>query len=361
MSRRLVVVAQPDDKRAQSLDAALQRSGLPRPSFIAWPDALRDPNRIQQAGRPGDFLRIESPGSDSETWHLLAQRGGFSQTLSDCEWRPGRAFFIGLSQALADFAKATPQLVATHPVQHILTMTDKLWCAQHLASHQIPMPETEEAPNTVAKLRALLQKRNRHAVFIKPRWGSSAAGVMAYRFHAQQEQLVTTARLLKGRIFNEKCLHTYRDKAQIDVLLQRILSDGAIVQRWIPKAATLDGPFDLRVLMIAGQLAQRVARVGTGTITNLHIDAKRADAESALLSVGAQVPARVYSICQRVADSFPGQLVLGIDVMVDAAGRPFVLECNAWGDYLPKLLHNGQDSYDLQVRALWEQEARTGV
>lgn len=357
MTRRLVVVAQPDDKRARSLDAALHRAGLQRPSYIAWPDALRDPSRIAHASSPGDFLRIESPGSDLETWQLLAQRGGLSKEISDGEWRPGRAFFIGLSQALTDFSSAAPTLIPTHPVQHILTMTDKLWCAQHLASHRIPIPETQQAPSTIDELRAMLQQRNRHAVFVKPRWGSSAAGVMAYRFQGTEEQIITTARLVDGRLFNEKCLHTYRDKQQISVLLQTVLSDGAIVQRWIPKAASQEGPFDLRVLMIAGQLAQRVARVGNGAITNLHIDAKRADADAVLCSVGKQTPSRVYSVCQKVADSFPGQLVLGIDVMVDAVGRPFVLECNAWGDYLPKLLHNGHDSYDSQVHALFGQEA----
>jgi glutathione synthase/RimK-type ligase-like ATP-grasp enzyme len=298
-------------------------------------------------------LRVESPGSDQATWQLLAQRGGFDEALTDGQWRPGRAFFLGLQRALADITAATPQLTPTHPAQHILTMTDKLWCAQHLQQHRIATPQTDEAPTSVEALRTLLMQQRRHAVFVKPRWGSSAAGVMAYRFRPQQEQLITTARLIDGKLVNEKCLHVYRDSASISVLLQTILSDGAIVQTWIPKAATEGGPFDVRVLMIAGQLAQRVARVGNGAITNLHINAKRMSAEQALDSVGKHVASRVYSVCQQVADSFPGQLVLGIDVMVDAAGRPFVIECNAWGDYLPKLLLHGQDSYDSQVHAMF--------
>ena len=61
----------------------------------------------------------------------------------------------------------------------------------------------------------------------------------------------------------------------------------------------------------------------------------------------------VYEVCRRAADCFPGQLAVGVDVMVDPAGRPYVLECNAWGDYLPRLLSDGRDSYQSQVHALF--------
>ncbi len=39
--------------------------------------------------------------------------------------------------------------------------------------------------------------------------------------------------------------------------------------------------------------------------------------------------------------------------MVDTSGRPYVLECNSWGDYLPGLLVDGRDSYDLQLQGLF--------
>ena len=71
-----------------------------------------------------------------------------------------------------------------------------------------------------------------------------------------------------------------------------------------------------RVLVINGQVAQRIARVGRGTITNLHIDASRLDAEQALQSFGAKTIAAVYDVCRRAAACFPGQLAVGVDVMV---------------------------------------------
>ena len=353
MSRGLVVVAQPGCKRLLGLLSALTKGHHPAPQMVSWDEALESPQRLCTLGHSGDFLRVESPGADSHIWHQIARRGGLSGTFSDGQWRPGRAWFLGLSEVLAAWERQTQHLIWTHPAAHILTMTDKLACAQTLQEAQIPTPEIQLAATNPDAFREQLQRTGRHAVFVKPRWGSSGAGVLAFRKSGAREQITTTAQLADGVLWNEKRLHVYRDSASISVLLQTILSDGAVVQRWIPKAATSGGPFDVRVLMIAGQLAQRVARVGNGAITNLHIDAKRMSAEEALDSVGPHVADRVYSVCQQVADSFPGQLVLGIDVMVDAAGRPFVIECNAWGDYLPKLLHHGQDSYDSQVHAMF--------
>jgi len=352
-SRRIVIVAVPQDKRALGFAAALQQAGLPTPVVVPWQEVLSDPFVLRELGQAGDWLRVESPGADSLIWHELARRGGFSGALSQGQWRPGRAWFSGLAQTLRAIDQASLHLVATHPVEHILTMTDKLVCADRLQAAGVPVPETYPAPPTPDSLREFLSQRNLHAAFIKPRWGSSGAGILAYRFAENREQLTTTARLENGFLSNEKRLRSYRDRESIDVLFRIILSDGAIVQRWIPKAGTEAGPFDLRVLVIKGQIAQRIARVGRGTITNLHIDASRLDAEQALRSFGDRTITAVYEVCRRAADCFPGQLAVGVDVMVDPAGRPYVLECNAWGDYLPRLLSDGRDSYQSQVHALF--------
>ena len=352
-SRRIVIVAVPQDKRALGFAAALQQAGLPTPVVVPWQEVLSDPFVLRELGQAGDWLRVESPGADSLIWHELARRGGFSGALSQGQWRPGRAWFSGLAQTLRAIDQASLHLVATHPVEHILTMTDKLVCADRLHADGVPVPETYSAPPTPDSLREFLSQRNLHAAFIKPRWGSSGAGILAYRFAENREQLTTTARLENGFLSNEKRLRSYRDRESIDVLFRIILSDGAIVQRWIPKAGTAAGPFDLRVLVIKGQVAQRIARVGRGTITNLHIDASRLDAEQALQSFGDKTITAVYEVCRRAADCFPGQLAVGVDVMVDPAGRPYVLECNAWGDYLPRLLSDGRDSYQSQVHALF--------
>ncbi len=352
MSRRLVVVAQPGCKRLQGLVAALAKANQPLPQIVSWSAAIADPRILRTGSQAGDVLRIESPGADSEVWHLLAQRGGFSGHIPDGMWRPGYTWFAGLRDVLLSWQEETQDLVWTHPATHILTMTDKLRCAEVLAESAVPTPWTIAAPATAQDLRSLLRVSGRHAVFVKPRWGSSGAGVLALRYSANREQIFTTAKLVDGVMWNEKRILTYTERAQIDTLLNTILSDGAVVQRWIPKATTESGPFDFRVLVVQQQIAQQTARLGTGPITNLHIDAQRRPVNEVLAKYDRSVQRDLHQVCVRAAACFPGHHAVGIDAMIDGNGRPFVIECNAWGDYLPKLLHNGKDSYETQVSAL---------
>ncbi|MDP2315497.1 MAG: STM4014 family protein [Pseudomonadota bacterium] len=347
----LVVVTVPGDKRARALEAAAAGGALDV-RWVAWADALAEPGCVGAAGRPGDWLRVDSPGSDVGIWHALARRGGFDGAVPAGQWRPGRAWAAGLADALGAIDAGAPHLAPTHPRAHVLTMTDKLACHDALVAGGVPVPETFEAPATPAALRARVEAEGRHAVFVKPRWGSSGAGVLAWRRSGAREQVVTPASLDDGRLLNDKRLHTYTDRGAIDVLLEAVVADGAVVQRWIPKAGVDGRPFDLRVLVVDGRIAQRVARVGRGPITNLHLDAARADPDAVLAPFGARTVPAVHAACLAAAACFPGHRAIGVDVMVDPRGRPYVLECNAWGDYLPGLLVDGLDSYGVQLRGL---------
>jgi glutathione synthase/RimK-type ligase-like ATP-grasp enzyme len=347
----LVVVATPGDKRARALGAAVERVGFPPPTWLSWAEAIAAPARVGAAGTPEDFLRVDSPGSDRTTWHALASLGGGTATIPDGQWRPGAAWFRGLEQVLSAIEVGARHLRATHPGRHILTMTDKWLCQQRLESAGVATPPAFLAPATVSGLRDQLEARGWPAVFVKPRFGSSGAGVLAWRRAGLREQLTTPATLRGGVLVNDKHLHTYADRASIDRILEVVLGDAALVQRWIPKAGTDGGPFDLRVLVIDGVVAQRVGRVGRGPITNLHLDAKRADPVALLADLPGAL-AGADELCLAAAACFPGHRCLGIDVLIAPRGVPFVIECNAWGDFLPGLLVDGQDSYDLQLRGL---------
>ncbi len=353
----LVVVGVPGSKRAAALGRALTRAGRTLPRWVSWLEAIQDPSLLARVGSPGDLLRIESPGDDSEVWHALARAGGLEHTYQRGEWRPGEAWFRGMRFALEAIAAHGAHLVATHPVEHVLAMTDKRSTSERLRAAGVPTPALAIAPTSADDLRERLAAGGHHAVFVKPRWGSSGAGVLAYRWQNDRETLVTTAKISGERVWNDKRLTTHTDRQSIDRLLSMVIAGGAVVERWIPKACSHGGPFDLRVLVVAGRAQQRIARVGRGTITNLHLDSARLPADVALGRFGANALRDVLSVCERAAACFPGHVAVGVDVMVDPRGRPFVLECNAWGDYLPNLMVDGMDSYDIQVEALWQTAA----
>lgn len=366
MGPRLVVVGVPGDKRMHALARALERGGHEPPIVVSWQDVVLDPRVLRRVGRAGDLLRVESPGADLSVWASLSMLGGgaalgggsVDSLVDGTEWRPRRAWVRGLSRVLTQIERAASHLRPTQRASDLLTMIDKLATAQHLAAHGVRTPNTLEAPSTVEELRARLDAERLRAVFVKSRWGSSGSGVFALRREhgrsgGERERLVTTLRLDGPRAFNDKRVRGYDDRSSIDALLAPVLADGAIVQRWIPKAGADDGPFDLRVLVVHGRVAQRVARVGKSTITNLHLDARRLDVDAALEAFGPGAWPRVVSLCESVAAAFDRRATIGIDVAIDPSGTPWVIECNAWGDYLPGLLHEGEDAYGVQVRALF--------
>jgi HAD superfamily hydrolase (TIGR01549 family) len=354
----LILVVSPGEKRARALEAAAARAGV-RATFLPWAQVLEDPGCVGRAGRPGERLRIDSPGSDTDTWHALARRGGFTGAVPPGEWRPGRAWFAGLTEGIGAIRAGAPHLVETHP--HALAMTDKVGCQARLDAAGVPVPPGFEAPDSMGLLRAELDARGWHRVFVKPRWGSSGAGVLAWeRGSGGRERVITTASLHAARLLNDKHLHSYDAPSAIEHLLSTVLADGALVQRWIPKAAAAGGPFDLRVVVLDGKAAHRVGRVGRGPITNLHLDAARADADT-LLAAHPGAAERVYAACEAAAAVFPGHRAVGVDVMIDVRGRPWVIECNAWGDLLPGLSWEGRETYEAQLTTIGEEERSLGI
>ncbi len=358
MKARWFVVGVPGDRRVDGFLAAAAQRGLAPPAVVPWRTLIADPSAV--ALRAGDRVRIESPGSDGATWRALT---GLTAPPLDREpgsWRPGSAWYAGLSQTLRSFANHARAAGArfVQGVDGILTMTDKAACRARLAGCGVPVPPGGIAPTSPDALRDLLLSDGWPQVFIKPRWGSSGAGVVALRRARRardaNELAQTTLGLdpATGALTNHKRLRVYRDRAAIDAVLGPILADGAVVERWVPKLGVAAGPFDLRLVAIAGVVRHRVARVGRGPITNLHLDGMRLWVDEALANAPATLPDRIAAIVAATARAFGDCQYLGIDLAVDVAWSPWVLEVNAWGDYLPRLLDDaGHDTYWAELEA----------
>jgi len=351
----LVVLGVGASKRTRGLQAARAALGLPPARLVSWRDWLADPACLDAALAPGARVKIEPPGDDVEA-HARLMHGGAQRLdrpacapLQHGELCATDLWFAGFEAALARLAAQLARVDVVNDPAEIALMTDKWRCQQHLAAHGLPTPALLGRIAGFDELEALLRQHGLERVFVKARYGSSAAGVVAFRRNARGDlQATTSAHLVEGldtpRLFNDKRIRSYTAPREIARVIDLVAAQDAYVEAWVPKPRHGAGHFDLRVLALAGAPAHRVARVGLRPMTNLHLDSRRAD-PAALLD--AAELALMEDTARRAAAAFPRSGVIGFDLVVKGP-RARMLEANAFGDLLPGLLWQGRDAYAAQ-------------
>ncbi|MEV6522656.1 STM4014 family protein [Longispora sp. NPDC051575] len=381
---RLTIVGNPDNRRVTLFSAAVVAAGSLAPEVLPW--------RVVAAGEPfafasGALVRIESPGEDAEVRRLFT--GGVA---GHGEIVGGRAWYLGLCRALGRLRAAADLAGATllgDPAE-IAVLFDKAACHARLTAAGIPVPPAlpttgrvlarpaasaprrDARPGTATpgsgweELRDALDAVGWSRVFVKPRHGSSASGVLALRRAPGRTWATTSVELVRDgdrvRLFNSLRVRTYRDERDVAAIVDHLAPDGLHVERWFPKAG-LDGrTIDLRVLVLAGRPGHVVVRASHSPMTNLHLGGTRGDLDALRRAAGPDAYAAAMATCARVAAQFPGSPHVGVDLMF-APGwtRHAVAEVNAFGDLLPGLLVDGRDPYETQVAALRTRAGRLGT
>ena len=350
-----VVLGVAASKRTRGLQAARAALALAPAHILEWRDWLAEPGRLAALLAPGCRFKIEPPGDDVQAHGRLLGDGAAllgrsaAAPLQFGELCATDAWFAGFEQALRRLDEQLAQATGidvVNPPSDIALMTDKWRCQHHLAGHGVATPPLLGRIGSFEELDALLRRHGVDRVFVKARYGSSAAGVVAYRRNGRgDEQATTSAHLVESldtpRLFNDKRIRTYTRRADIARMIDLVAAQDAYVERWVAKPRSGSGHFDVRMLALAGAPAHRVARVGQRAMTNLHLDSRRAD-PSALLT--AAELALLESTTRRAAQAFPRSGLIGFDVVVKGAAAQ-VLEANAFGDLLPGLLWQGRDTY----------------
>jgi glutathione synthase/RimK-type ligase-like ATP-grasp enzyme len=353
----LLVLGVPAGKRVRGLQDAARRHGGVRVRCVDYADVVRDPAAFHALAATGVPLKIDSPGDDAWVQHRLTLRGwqlasnqsagagAPPEPVSAGDFMPTRHWYAGF----ADLLRALPATAAPlAPVADILLMTDKLACQQHLHAHGVDTPPLLGAIDGYAHLLARLDEAGIDSAFIKPRFGSSAAGVVAFRRNRRGDQLaMTTMHSVAGRYVNTKRVQRYRHAGDIAALIDTLAADAAYAEAWIPKPRTAGGNYDFRVVVIDGEPQHRVARVNDAPMTNLHLDARRAAVDEVLDEAGQRALLRT---ARMATQAFPRSQLIGLDIVV-RRDRAWVLEANAFGDLLPRLQWNGRDTYDAQLHA----------
>lgn len=372
----LWVIGNPENRRYHLYCAAAERLGFARPQIVAYHDLLFGQVTLAERIPPGALVRIESPSENVAVERELVLRGGRLSQASETElqhaWQSAdehgciaapQWWFSGYCAVLARIeAELSPLGVRwmNHPAE-IPRLFDKSQCQTALAAGGIPTPRLLLSADDLPllgyeDLRTRLQARQWRRAFVKLRYGSSASGVVALQFHRQQVIAITSVELHQQgdttRLYNSLHVRRYHREPDIAAIIDELCRYGVQVEEWLPKAGFQGRTFDLRVMVIAGEVRHVVMRTSRQPITNLHLGNQRGNIAEFLDHWNSAAREAAWDSCRRAATIFARSLYAGVDLaLLPSLRRHAILEINAFGDLLPGVLSEGEDTYSAELRA----------
>lgn len=350
----MLLIGSASSRRSRLLQDAARAIGL-QVSVIDWRDVLREDSEL---GEGHLWCKIDPPSDDPQTVDAFIQEGF---RLSCTNLPPPRQlqhgelaymhwWYAGFMSALARVERRLQRLHLFTPMKQIALMCDKLACQRHLASNHSAVPALLGEVSSWDAFEAQYPAADAPAVFIKSRYGSSAAGVVAVRRHRDGRiRAYSSARLAgDGALYSHLKISVYSRHDEIRALLDALAVQGAYAERWMPKPRVPVVPgatYDLRVVAFCGRPRQRIARISRSPMTNLHLGNRRSPPHW----LSAQQTDELESTVSRAALAFSPSMSIGFDVIMQAE-RACVLEANAFGDLLPGLQFDGAGTFDDQVR-----------
>jgi glutathione synthase/RimK-type ligase-like ATP-grasp enzyme len=303
------------------------------------------------------WCKVDPPSEDAAVtealiargWRLSGSDGLAPRPLSYGELAFQHWRFAGFADVMSRLERQLGTLRLLNPVHDILVMCDKWACQNHLLQCGAPVPELMGEVSSLDEFDEHFPARLFPAVFVKARFGSSAAGVIALRRHPDGRAIAyTSARIdSDGQIFNHLKVSRYIQRESIALLFEKLAAQGAYAERWIPKPrvpADRSACYDLRVVAACGKARQRVARISRSPMTNLHLGSRRASPD---WLNDLQTLALEHATAS-AAGAFANSRCIGFDVNLRDC-KPYIFEANAFGDLLPGLQYDRATTYDDQA------------
>ena len=348
---RLILLGSPGTKRTSYFMKGAARAGADV-ELLDWEDFPQGLwERVPEGERA--FLKIDPP-----QWGSCC-RGELDGLVREYE---------GKLKELEAFGRGR-ELCFLNAPDGIRALLDKRRCKRRLLQAGIPVTEEvepwEEEKDRPAddmgkypllgRLMETMAKRRIFQVFIKPNFGSGAAGVMALRYEpARGEMALYTCGMEEtgtGRLVNTKRLRRFTDRERIGSLTERLLELDCIVERWYPKAEHEGFSYDLRAVVQDGETDFILARLSKGPVTNLHLNNHPLKARN--LGLPSQVTESVEDICRRAAACYPALRSVGIDVLLERGSlRPRIIEMNGQGDLIYQDIYGENRIYTKQARMM---------
>jgi glutathione synthase/RimK-type ligase-like ATP-grasp enzyme len=358
---RFAVVGVPGNRRVTLFQEAVRAAGLPAPRVVPWPDVLRG----EVAFRPGETVRMDSPGEDAEVDRLLRAVDDPTRVEGTARWY---ARFTAAVREVARAAAAAGAELLDDPGD-VAVLFDKRLCHGVLDGAAVPVPASATSGGGApvvrgwADVRALMAGHRMPRAFVKLAHGSSASGVLAVETAGPGRVRATTSveRDSAGRLFNSLRVRRCTTEREVAAIVDALAPDGLHIERWLPKASQHGRSADLRVVVVAGRATHAVVRTSRSPMTNLHLGGERGDLDEVRVAVRAAGGswAEVLAVCERAAACFPETLCVAVDLLPATGWRRFAVgEVNAFGDLLPRLTGlpgsgaEGLDTYAAQVAAV---------
>ena len=356
---RICIVGNPENRRVCDYVAQAVKLGLPAPVCVSWLELLSpDPTVVELAIKKlatADRVRIESAGENEEVQRRLIRIGGGGESqLAAGEIGFFHEAYLGFCEAL-DLLNGVGVSFVNSP-SDIKVMFDKWRSHERFELAGIKRAATEVIPPESDVSKYLTSRFGTAGrVFIKPRFGSSASGVCAYRWAAGRQQLIAPIELDRKsgstRLFNSLRVRKYNSPVEIGAIFEGLLPQGLICESWVSKARLPEGNFDLRIVVIDGEARHTVVRQSHFPMTNLHLGNRRGKLTEVEEVFGSQVVSQAAQVAEAAAACFPDSLYAGVDVLIPQHGEPTVCEINAFGDLLPNVWHRGETTYEAILKA----------
>lgn len=348
-------ICNPENRRARFVREALERLQLAPAIEISWKSLLEGEAEFRPG--PADVIRIESPGENFDVERLLIERGGGPRGLT---YDRGRlyhqvAWYAGLVDVLGEIKFAFPGARFMNHPDEIAAVFDKYSSQQHLKKASIPVPEVLGRVESFDHLVHLMESTSSRRIFLKPCHSSSASGVVAIQTASPTRILATTSANFipeNSRIYNSLKLRRYRDPLVIRLLVDQLCQENVFAEKWFPKDSINGKVYDLRVLLIAGRARHVVVRTSQSPITNLHLGNERGVVEELKSKLGREVWEGALKTCEQAAAAFPKCHYIAVDLMISSSQKRFaVAEVNAFGDLIPNVISEGDDTYTAEFRS----------
>ncbi|HKB05439.1 MAG TPA: hypothetical protein VKD90_24655, partial [Gemmataceae bacterium] len=209
-----------------------------------------------------------------------------------------------------------------------------------------------DPPLTAAELCAAVARMGWSRTYVKLNTGASANGVVV--LHAADDPFgISTMVQLEGGFHSTRRLSRLTG-APLHAALDFLLAEGAIVQRGIPMAQIDGQNFDLRVVVLRGRPAFTVFRLSPHPMTNLHLGGRRGDWPACRAAVPTRAWLDAIDDAVAAAGCFDAAMA-GVDLVFERGfGRHYVLEVNAFGDFIPGYTDDrGRTVHRVQMEGLF--------